>query len=401
MKKWKGMVTFLTLAGLLLGTLPAFAQNEILVGNITPLSGPLSFGGTEVKNGIAFAVEKKGTLFGKPIKVVMGDSPDPTAGVAELERLVTQHKIKIFFGGYGSALEGAIQKAAERHKVLYMGTVNWADYLTEGGLKYYFRWTPPVSKYAKGFAADVLQLGKEYLKKSPKELRVGLIHSDATAPFADPIQKFLKELGYELTLKEMYPSEIKDFTSLIMKMKAANLDMVCPSQYTADGLLFRRQMKALKYEPLVYAPGIIYDQPEFGQLKDAADGVVVLSYTNPEMNPKAAPGLAEFREKYLKRIGHAPLTHALQAYAGASVFLEQLEKAGSADVEKMIEALLQIDLPPGRTPAYWGCKFDPKTHQNLRAGEPFVMAQWQDGGKYKVVGPGEFGVAKLKIPYTK
>ena len=161
-------------------------------------------------------------------------------------------------------------------------------------------------------------------------------------------------------------------------------------------------MKAMKYEPpVMFGTGLIHDQPEFAQLGEAADGVVALSYTNPEMNPNVAPGLAEFRATYIKRFGHPPLTHALQAYAGTLVYLNIIDKVGSFDVEKIIAALLKAEIPPGQTAAYWGLKFDPKTHQNLRAGEPFVMAQWQDGGKYKVVWPKKFSLAPLRIPYSK
>jgi len=401
LRNWKLLLVFVVLLGILWGTLPALAQ-ETVIGQVTPLSGPLSFGGNEVKNGTTLAVEKKKTLFGKPIKVIVADGPDATACVSEVDRLVNQHGIKVILGGYGSALEGATQKAAERLKVLNLGLVNWGDFLTQGGLKYYFRWTPPVGKYSATFASQAVWLGKEYIKKQPGDLRVGIIHSDATAFVADPVVKHLADAGIKIAIKEMYPSDIKDFTSTIMKLKAAKLDILLAAQYTADGLLFRRQMKAMKYEPpIMYGAGLIHDQPEFAQLGEAADGVVALSYTNPEMNPKVAPGLAEFRAKYIKRFGHPPLTHALQAYAGTLVYLNIIDKVGSFDVEKIIAALLKAELPPGQTAAYWGLKFDPQTHQNMRAGEPFVMAQWQDGGKFKVVWPEKFAVAPLRIPYSK
>ncbi len=401
MKISKWILAALICFGVLWGTLPALAQ-ETVIGQTTPLSGPLSFGGNEVKNGVALAVEKKKTLFGKPIKVVIADTPDQTAGVSEVDRLVTTQGIKVIMGGYGSAIEGATQKAAERHKILYLGLVNWGDFLTQGGLKYYFRWAPPVGMYAESFADQAVYLGRYYRKKEPGDLKVGLVHSDATAYVADPIVKNLTAKGIKLAMKEMYPGDIKDFSSVITKLRAAKLDMLLAAQYTADGLLFRRQMKSLKYEPpIMYGAGLIHDQPEFAQLKGAADGVLALSYTNPEMNPAIAPGLAEFRTEYIKRFGHPPLTHALQAFAGAGVYLDIIDRVGSFDVEKIIGALLKAELPGGKTAAYWGLKFDPATHQNVRAGDPFVLAQWQDGGQYKVVGPGKFAVTKIRIPYQK
>ena len=144
----------------------------------------------------------------------------------------------MILGGYGSALEGATQKVAERLKVLNLGLVNWADFLTEGGMKYYFRWTPPVGKYSTTFAVQTVWLGKEYIKKQPGDLRVGLIHSDATAYVADPVVKHLADAGIKLAVKEMYPSDIKDFTSIIMKLKAAKLISCWPHSIRRTAFCF-------------------------------------------------------------------------------------------------------------------------------------------------------------------
>ncbi len=376
---------------------PTGAAESARIGLITPLTGALSFGGNEVKNGVTLAVEHKKTLFGKPIELVVGNAPDSTAGVAEMERLITRENLNVIFSGYGSSIEEAYQKVAERYKVLNLGLVNWSDKLNEAGLKYYYRWTPPVKKFSATLGDVAVSLAKKYLNKGPEQVKVGVVNSDLTGYVTTPILESLKNSGVKNIYHESYPGDLKDFTPILLKIKRQDPDILIAAQYTADGLAFRRQMYSMDYEPpIMFGAGLIYDQPEFAELGPAADGALALSYTNPEMSPKVAPGVGEFKKEYTDRFGHPPLTHALQAYAGALVFLGVMETVGSLDVAKIRAELDATNIPPGLTPAYWGCKFD-QTHLNERAGEPFVLAQWKKG-KYVVVWPEAFATQELDLP---
>ena len=387
------------LAGFLVSTLAATAsaQDTVRLGLITPLTGTLSFGGNEVKNGVTMAIEQKKTLFGKPIELVVADAPDSTAAVAEMERLHSRENLPVVFGGYGSALEEAWQKVSEREKKLCLGTVNWADKLTEGGLQYFYRFAAPVKVLGSELVGFVNSATPEFLNKTPKNVKIIVVNSDLTGYVTAPILADLKSFGYADVTHETYPSDLKDFTSIILKLRRAKPDILILSQYTADGMAFRRQMVAMDYEPAItLGAGLIYDQPEFADLgPKAADGALAVSFTNPMMKPDVAPGLVEYKDEYIKRFGHPPLTHALAAYAGALAYLETIEKAGSLDVEKIREELAKVEIPEGQTAAYWGMKFD-DTHQNVLA-KRCVVAQWKKG-EYVVVWPEEFATQKLELP---
>lgn len=392
-------VAVMVMAGLLLAAFSgtALAAEKVRLGLITPLTGTLSFGGNEVKNGVSMAIEEKGTLFGKEIELVVGDAPDSTAAVAEMERLHSREGLNVVFGGYGSALEEAWQKVSEREKKLCLGVVNWSDKLTEGGLKYYYRFAAAVSMLSASVADFLAKEAPGVLKKDIKDMVVVVVNSDLTSYVANPIVRDLKAAGFTKITHETYPSDLKDFTSLILKIRRAKPDILVPCQYTADGMAFRRQMVAMDYEPAIsVGGGLIYDQPEFADLgPKAADGVLATSFTNPAMNPDVAPGIKEFAEKYAKRFGHPPLTHALCGYAGAKAYLEVLEKAGSLDVDTVRKALAEVNIPEGGTPAYWGMKFD-ETGQNVLATQG-VVAQWKKG-VYTVVWPEKFATDKMDLP---
>lgn len=392
-------VVAMVMTGLLLtafsGT--ALAAETVRLGLITPLTGTLGFGGNEVKNGAMFAIEEKKTLFGKEIELVIGDAPDSTAAVATMERLHSREGLNVVLGGYGSALEEAWQKVSEREKKLCLGVVNWSDKLTEGGLQYYYRFAARVSDLSANIAEFLSDVGPKTLNKDIKDIKVVVINGDLTSYVAGPIVRDLKAAGFTNITHETYPSDLKDFTPMLLKIRRAKPDILIPCQYTAEGAVFRRQMVAMDYEPAItIGGGLAYDQPEFADLgPKAADGVMSISFTNPAMNPNVCVGLTEFKEKYTKRHGYPPLVHALSGYAGTLAYLDVLEKAGSLDVDAVRKALAEVNIPEGKTPAYWGMKFNDQHHNELaRRG---VVGQWKKG-VYTVVWPPEFATEVLDIP---
>jgi len=375
------------------------SAEPVKLGILSPVSGPYAFGGTEVRRGAEMAILEKGTLFGHSIEIEYADAPTPEAARTEVLRLIHQKNIKVIIGTYGSSIDDVASQVANEHNVLYYSLVDWKPGLTERGLDYYYRWAPSTIPYGKAVANHAVEIAENHLKKPKENLRIGLLNNTAVPYVMDPVEETLLGLGVNPIFREEYDLNIKDMSSIIMKARQAKLDILILAQLTSDGILFRRQMKQIKYAPpIVIGCGMIHDQPEFGKiLGKAADGVLSVSYTNPAMNTNIAPGLKEFKENFQRKYDEKPLTHALQSYAGTSVLLDAIEQAGTLEPNLIKKVLDSLDIPAGNTSAYWGAKFNEK-HQNIRTGEPFVIGQWQDEGIYYVVGPGGFAVKDLKEP---
>ena len=108
-----------TLAGLLLGTvcLASWAQtqgisrNEILLGTIQDLSGPLAGYGKHVRSGIQLRLEEvneQGGVHGRKLKLLVEDSGyDPKKAVLAAQKLVNQDKIFAMIGHLGTAHNNA------------------------------------------------------------------------------------------------------------------------------------------------------------------------------------------------------------------------------------------------------------------------------------------------------
>ncbi|SEK15601.1 MULTISPECIES: ABC transporter substrate-binding protein [unclassified Variovorax] len=85
-----------TLAAVLALMSMGLAHADITIGVVQPLTGPASGLGIPVKNGIAIWPK---TIAGETLKVVvLDDATDPTTGVKDAQRLVTEDKADIIVG---------------------------------------------------------------------------------------------------------------------------------------------------------------------------------------------------------------------------------------------------------------------------------------------------------------
>ncbi|MDR1572121.1 MAG: ABC transporter substrate-binding protein [Clostridiales Family XIII bacterium] len=378
--------------------------DEFLIGIIQPLTGSNGYVGTEVKAAQEIAQDEQKTLLGRPLKLVFADAPDDTTATSEVERLMSVQGVKYFVGAYGFS-SIPIQAAVMKNDGFMFETVTWETDLLKGGYENYFMNMVTAEGFANAHADYVLQLGKEYLGKDPADLRVGIV-GNTGFPSAMPsiVKARLEELGCAPVVYEIYDENLSDFTPIITKLKAAGCDIVIPSQFPPDADKFRKACKSLGYEPpVIFATGVAYDQPDFAQIGEAAEGCMSLCYTTPSMREDSSKGLKEFKEAFYEKTGHYPLTHALIAYSGLKTFFQAVENAGADDYESIRQAIYGLDIAPGDTPAYWGVKFNPENNLNERAGDPLVIGQWFEDGngsyEFRVVYPKELATAEMVIPF--
>jgi branched-chain amino acid transport system substrate-binding protein len=82
------------------------SKNEILLGTIQDLSGPLAGYGKQARNGMQLAIDEvneQGGIHGRKIKLLVEDSSyDPKKAVLAAQKLVQQDKIFMMVGHIGT-----------------------------------------------------------------------------------------------------------------------------------------------------------------------------------------------------------------------------------------------------------------------------------------------------------
>jgi branched-chain amino acid transport system substrate-binding protein len=388
----------------------AQAPKEWKIGALFAFSGPLAFLGQETFRGAEIAsqiINEAGGVNGAPIVWEKADAGSPAQARSEAERLAGAG-IAVVFGTNSSGLAIPASQVLEQQKVIFWEPGSAADEITTRGYKYTFRTVPAGQQWAytlADFAGDKLT---PVLGKTAGTIKIAIKYDDGA--FGNSIDKSLVERlqskGITVIANEQYSARATDLSSLVLKMKQSDPDIILSTDYPNDAILFARQSKelGLQTKAVVGWAGIAF--PKFRQdLGDYADGMMSINLPvdidASRLSPEIRRLREEFHARYNKAVGHGPPAFAAAGFDGAlALFKYVLPKAGKYDAEAIREAAMGADVPEGGLTMGWGLKFSdgkssPYTGQNIRA--KVGVTQWQDG-KLVLVAPSELASGPLKKP---
>jgi branched-chain amino acid transport system substrate-binding protein len=385
-------------------------SGEYKIGVLEPLTGPLAGEGKRHLEGyevVRDMINERGGVMGKKLVFTVADVPDPTAAATEATRLVTREGVKIVTGTYSSRLCGAASEAAARHNVIYWETSCVDPRFSKRGLKNVYR----TEIDATGFGWYNIEFIAKHLaprlNKKPNELKIAFLSEDSSygqGVTESARQRAKQEFGMqEVGSVEYYKFDtINDFTSVIVKLKQAQPDILHHIAYTNDSILFWRQAKEqnLQVKAVVHAGATGYGAADFGKAHgNDANGAFALLEPGPgfrieSLKPDGQKIEKEFRDAIQKRTGSYPLGAHQLAGGGLWLLKVVLDRAKTDDPDKFRDAVLSLDLPAGSMINGWGVKFS-ETGQNANERVQHYMLQWQNG-QLVTVWPEEFTTNRAK-----
>ena len=218
-------------AALILVVFTSAHAQDIRIGALYPLSGPMALLGTHDMNGVELAtdiINERGGIQGKKIKLIKGDAPTPEAARSEAERLINVENLNVIMGTYSSSLSFVASSVAEKHHRIFWETGAIADNITQRNFKYVFRTCSKASNFGNAAADFIVEVLAKDLRIPVKDLKVCIMHEDSlygTSVMA-AASKRLKESGVKLQAMESYSKSVTDLSPLLMKFKALKPDIV-------------------------------------------------------------------------------------------------------------------------------------------------------------------------------
>lgn len=410
-RKFLSIATLAALTALPFGR--ATAADEVVIGVLYPLSGPVAQVGIDAVAAINTAVEiinNKSSLNvplaggeglpnlgGAKIRIVVADHQGkPDIGQGEAERMITQEGVHAMYGAYYSSVTAAGSQVAERHGVPWVNGESTSPKLTTRGFKWFFRTTPHDGE----FTQLMFEFMNAFKDKVGKEIKtVSIFHEDTLwGTDSGAVQnKMAKENGYKVVQKISYRAKTTSLTPSVQILKASNADVFLPSSYTSDAMLFMRTAKELDYNPkLLVAQNAGYTDPTFiATLGSDAEGVITRSPFNTDL-AKTIPLINEVNAAFMKNSNDRELSDVpVRAFTGFMVLADAINRAGSTDPEKIRQALTETDMPASQLIVPWkGIKFGADGQNQLVRG---ILMQVQNG-KYCTVYPFELASCELVYP---
>lgn len=107
------------------------ANTPVKIGVILATTGPMSAEAEAIKHGAEEALILQGRkAMGRPVELVFMDEPDEAGAVANMKKLITEHKVAAISGGTAAGPALAMAKAAAEAKIPYIVHTAMYDEIT-------------------------------------------------------------------------------------------------------------------------------------------------------------------------------------------------------------------------------------------------------------------------------
>lgn len=378
--------------GLLRAQAPA-----VKLGILQPVTGALAQDGEYGRIGAQLAIDeinKAGgikSLGGAMIEMVFGDArSNPEAGSQEVEKMHAEG-VSAIVGGFASPICLAASQAASRYDIAYAVDVGVSDQIVSRGLKNTFRFGPGFGTVTRTAIENLVKLNDAAGKPAKT---VVLVHEDGL--FGSGLAKLMNErlsaLGFQILETIAHPTPARDMSNVALRIRALNPDLVIPSSYYGEFVLLARTLQQQRIRPKgIYAVlnGAASNFRFVREFPDAANNVMDCNHWADPRKPKTA----ELR-KQVEAMGRFWLYNVPLNYSSVRLVADAIERAGSRDRVKIIEAMASSTFADHIMP-YGPTKFE--NGQNVNAAPVNTQVQ---GGDIKVIFPDTFANAKPVFPVT-
>jgi len=319
------------------------APKEILVGGTISVTGPLSkIVGPFNKLALSWQdlINEQGGIWVRDYKkrlpirfIIYDDKSDQATALKYYERLVTVDKVNLLIGPFGSHNSFPAATVAENHKIPMVMVCASDRKLFERD----YKWS--VSQLDE---ADLEHVGfMEMVGKSGKVKTIAMVCEDklhCTGSMGGAAKK-AEELGIKIVMKEVIPGGTKDFTSVIIKIKGLNPDVVFVEAFPGFEIPFMKQALEMGLRPKQFFNGHIV-APLVKVLGKYAEDLCGSVYWAPGFRFTGQHDYADI----LKRTGitweaYQESSIRMQAY---QTIKEMIEVAGSLDKAKLNKAMHEM-----------------------------------------------------------
>jgi branched-chain amino acid transport system substrate-binding protein len=337
------------------GTYPAGTSgSSVFIGICVPRTGTYALQGEDELKGYELAVEHinsghelikkispkttKGVL-GKEVKYGVADSEaKPNTAVQEASRFISENKAVLLTGSTSSAVAVALNKVAQREKVLYVAGISGSNDTTgKDCVRYGFR----QCFYGQTAAAAI---GPVLLKAYGKGKKAAYLTPDYT--YGHTVQKSMEDyLGkngeWTTVTNQVAPLGAPDYSSYLLNISNSGADVLLNINWGHDAVLSTQQAKQfgiLAKQKLVIPYQIPFLAREVGA--DVMEGVYASTdfwWTLEDKYPLAKMFVEAFDKKY----GYKPEWGANNSYMEFALWADAVERAGSfypPDIIKAYEA---------------------------------------------------------------
>jgi branched-chain amino acid transport system substrate-binding protein len=264
-----------------------------------PLTGSQALYGQDQVKAAEWAVaeiNKSGGVNGKKLEMIVLDTQaDPQLGIQMVNRLASVEKVPVFVTAWSGVVK-AVAPIANDNKVVELSIgANSPDIAKLGDYVYT---TFPLAD------VDITAVAKYAISSmGKKKAAVVYINNESGVVSAEVYKKTFTNAGGQVVAYEAYDPKATDFTGVLLKVRAANPDMIHLQGLVSDTPQVIAQMRQLGLAQPISSYSVAYNPKLVQQLGAAAEGVIATSLA-PGVDDSEA--VKNYVARWTKEVGREP-----------------------------------------------------------------------------------------------
>jgi len=339
------------LAATVLAAAPAFAQqqgvtkDEIVIGSIQDLSGPIAGFGKQVRYGMMLRVDEineQGGINGRKLKLIVEDSAyDPKRAVLAAQKLVNQDKIFMMLAHIGTAQNLAAMPVQFEKNVVNFMPVTAAREMYE-----------PFNRLKYAFAVPyydqmLVMLPKLVKEKGAKKVCAIYQDDEFGLEVVRGAEAGLKKIGMEMAEKTTYKRGATDFSSQVARMKAASCDLVVMGTIIRETIGTIAESRKTGFNPTFLGSSACYTELIHKLGGPAMNGLYAAMGAQQPYLDEASQPIRFWANKYKTKFNEDPAVFSVYGYIIVDAFARAAAKAGAnLTTDTFIKAMDSMTIPP-------------------------------------------------------
>lgn len=322
-------------------------ENEIVLGSIQDLSGPVAAFGKHVQQGMkmrADEINDKGGIHGRKLRLIVEDNKyDPKNSVLAAQKLVNRDEVFAMIGNLGTATNMAALPLQLRRNVINFYPLTSAREMFDPFHRLKFAFS---NTYHDQMRVIVPQLAKE---KGVKKVCAMYQDDEYGQEVLQGAEEGLKEAGMQMTEKTSFKRGSTDFSSQMQRLAAEKCELVVLGTLIRETIGGITTAKRLNFSPVFVVSAGAYSNV-IHQLGGADMNGLYAAMTAqaPYLDAESTP-VRDWSRKYNELFKQEPTMHSVYGYLAIDSFARAAEAAGKKlDTDSFVAAMEKLVIAPDR-----------------------------------------------------
>jgi branched-chain amino acid transport system substrate-binding protein len=320
------------------------SKDQIVVGSIQDLSGPLAGFSKPARNGMQMRVDEineAGGVNGRKIKLIVEDSGyDPKKGLLAAQKLAQQDKIFAMAGTIGTAVSMASMPILFEKNIPHVFPLTGAREMYE-----------PLHKLKFSFAApyyDQIRSGVKWITKERGSKTYCIIYQDDEfgLEVLRGAEHGLKDIGQTFLEKTSFKRGATDFSAQVAKMKGSGCDTVVMGTIIRETLGTIGTARKMGWNPHFIGTSASYTDLIHKLGGKAVEGFYSMHQVSVPYADDASKNVRDWAAHYKAKFNEDPGLFSAYGYVIIDLFYQTAKRAGpNLTTASFVKALESAPFP--------------------------------------------------------